>query len=261
MKGEGTLKKVAVVTGGSRGIGYGIASRLVQDGYIVAVIDKNPREAYQRELDVLAAAEPGCIYYEGSITSREDRESFVALVAERLGRIDVLVNNAGVAPKVRADILEMTEESFDYVVGTNLRGTMFMTQAVVRQMLKQPLEGGKRGTVINIGSASCTVSSPNRAEYCASKAGLSMLTTVYADRLAGEGSMVHEVRPGVIDTDMTRVVHEKYSAMIEAGQFPIKRWGYPEDIGNVVSLLCDDRFVYTTGNYIDVDGGFHIRRM
>lgn len=255
------MKKVAVVTGGSRGIGYGIARQLVEDGYIVAILDKNPRDAYQKELDVLTAAEPACIYYEGSITSREDREAFVALVAKKLGRIDVLVNNAGVAPKVRADILEMTEESFDYVVGTNLRGTMFMTQAVVRQMQKQPLEGAKRGTIINIGSASSTVSSPNRAEYCVSKAGVSMLTTVYADRLAGEGIMVHEVRPGVIDTDMTKVVHKKYSDMIEGGQFPIKRWGHPEDIGNVVSLLCDDRFVYTTGNYIDVDGGFHIKRM
>ena len=155
----------------------------------------------------------------------------------------------------------MTEESFDYVVGTNLKGTLFMSQLVANQMISQPWEGKKRGTIINIGSASSTVSSPNRAEYCLSKAGVGMLTVVLADRLASEGIMVHEVRPGVIDTDMTKVVHEKYSKMIEDGLFPIKRWGYPEDIADVVSLMCSDRFIYTTGNYIDVDGGFHIKRM
>ena len=131
-----------------------------------------------------------CLLYT-SITSAEDRERFVSAVVERFGHIDVLVNNAGVAPKVRQDILEMTEESFDYVVGTNLKGTMFMTQLVARQMIKQPWRGEKRGTIINIGSASCTVSSPNRAEYCMSKAGIYMLTTVYADSLAGEGILVH----------------------------------------------------------------------
>jgi 3-oxoacyl-[acyl-carrier protein] reductase len=255
------LNKIAIITGGSRGIGYGIARKLVEDGYTAAILDINGLAAYQENFDELKAMNPDCIYYQGDITDRKVREDFVALVVKRFGRIDVLVNNAGVAPKVRTDILEMTEESFDYVVGTNLRGTMFMTQLAANQMLCQPWEGEKRGTIINVGSASSTVSSPNRAEYCMSKAGLSMLTTVYADRLAGEGILVHEVRPGVIDTDMTKVVHDKYSRMIEEGQFPIKRWGYPEDIGNVVSLMCSEKFVYTTGNYIDVDGGFHIRRM
>ena len=255
------MNKIAIITGGSRGIGYGIARKLVEDGYTAAILDINGLAAYQENFDELKAMNPDCIYYQGDITDRKEREDFVALVVKRFGRIDVLVNNAGVAPKVRTDILEMTEESFDYVVGTNLRGTMFMTQLAANQMLCQPWEGEKRGTIINVGSASSTVSSPNRAEYCMSKAGLSMLTTVYADRLAGEGILVHEVRPGVIDTDMTKVVHDKYSRMIEEGQFPIKRWGYPEDIGNVVSLMCSEKFVYTTGNYIDVDGGFHIRRM
>lgn len=255
------MGKVAVVTGGSRGIGFGVAEKLAEDGYIIAVLDINELSEYQDNFEKLSAMNPQCMYYQGSITDKKAREDFVSKVVERYGRIDVLVNNAGVAPKIRTDMLQMTEESFDYVVGTNLRGTMFMTQLVANQMLKQPWEGVKRGTIINIGSASATVSSPNRAEYCVSKAGISMLTKVYADRLAGEGIMVHEVRPGVIDTDMTKVVHEKYSKMIEEGQFPIKRWGYPEDIGNVVSVLCSDKYVYTTGNYIDVDGGFHIQRM
>ena len=255
------MNKIAVITGGSRGIGFGIAKKLVEDGYTAAILDRNALSDYEENFAQLKEINPDCMYVQGSITSAEDRERFVSAVVERFGHIDVLVNNAGVAPKVRQDILEMTEESFDYVVGTNLKGTMFMTQLVARQMIKQPWRGEKRGTIINIGSASCTVSSPNRAEYCMSKAGIYMLTTVYADRLAGEGILVHEVRPGVIDTDMTRVVHEKYSKMIEEGQFPIKRWGYPEDIGNVVSLMCSDKYVYTTGNYIDVDGGFHIKRM
>ena len=161
-------------------------------------------------------------------------------------------------------MLETTEESFDFVVGTVLKGTMFMTQLVANQMLKQPWDPEKepkRGTIINIGSASATVSSTNRVEYCVAKSGLMMLTTCYADRLAAEGIMVHELRPGVIDTDMTKVVHEKYTRLIAEGQFPIARWGTPEDLGKVARLVCDDDFVYTTGNYIDVDGGFHIRRL
>lgn len=255
------MKKTAIITGGSRGIGFGIAKQLVEDGYTAAILDKNELKDYHENFNQLTAINPDCMYYQGSITDKQEREEFVSRVVERYGRIDVLVNNAGVAPKVRMDILEMTEESFDYVVGTNLRGTMFMTQLVARQMIQQPWEGEKRGTIINIGSASTTVSSTNRGEYCMSKAGVFMLTTLFADRLAEEGILVHEVRPGVIDTDMTKVVHEKYSRMIEEGLFPIKRWGYPEDIGNVVSLMCSERFVYTTGNYVDVDGGFHIRKM
>lgn len=255
------MGKVAIITGGVRGIGYGIVKRFAEDGYSVAVMDINVGEEYRENIDYIKSIDEKNIFFKGSITSAEDRKAFLDMVINTFGHVDVLVNDAGVAPKVRKDILEMTEESFDYVVGTNLKGTMFMTQLVANQMIKQPMVGKKKGTIINIGSASCTVSSPNRAEYCMSKAGIGMLTVVYADRLAEEGIMVHEVRPGVIDTDMTKVVHEKYSKMIEDGLFPIKRWGYPEDIADVVSLMCSDRFVYTTGNYIDVDGGFHIKRM
>lgn len=255
------MKKVAVVTGGVRGIGYGIAKRMAEDGYLVAVMDINVSDTYKENIEGLKEFNQNNFFFKGSITNSSDRKEFIDLVVKTFGHIDVLVNNAGVAPKIRKDILEMTEESFDYVVGTNLKGTLFMSQLVANQMIKQPWEGKKRGTIINIGSASSTVSSPNRAEYCLSKAGVGMLTVVLADRLASEGIMVHEVRPGVIDTDMTKVVHEKYSKMIEDGLFPIKRWGYPEDIADVVSLMCSDRFIYTTGNYIDVDGGFHIKRM
>ncbi len=254
------MKKTAIVTGGSRGIGFGVAERLAKDGYCIAIIDKNARKDHQESLDVLAAG-CNCLYVQGDITIAGDRERFLSEVLEHFGRVDVLVNNAGVAPQVRKDILEMTEESFDYVVGTNLKGTMFMTQLVVNQMLKQEISGERRGVVVNITSSSVTVSSPNRAEYCMSKAGMAALTRVYADRLAADRIFVYEIRPGVIWTDMTEVVREKYTRLIEEGLFPIARWGFPEDVANTVSAFCGDGFLYTTGNYVDVDGGFHIKRL
>ncbi len=177
------------------------------------------------------------------------------------GGVHVLVNNAAVAPDVRADLLEMTEESFDRVVGINTKGNMFLTQAVAKQMIAQPPAGKKRGTIVNISSCSAEVSSVNRGEYCVSKAGVSMLTKLYADRLAGEGILVHEVRPGVIATDMTGGVREKYDALIAQGTFPIARWGTPQDVADAVSALCSDKFLYTTGDFINVDGGFHIKRL
>jgi NAD(P)-dependent dehydrogenase (short-subunit alcohol dehydrogenase family) len=155
----------------------------------------------------------------------------------------------------------MSEESFDRVVGTNTKGNMFLTQAVANAMIRQEPVNGRKGVIVNISSCSAVVSSTNRGEYCVSKAGVSMLTTLYADRLAPEGILVHEIRPGVIDTDMTSTVHEKYDRLLAAGEFPIARWGKPEDIANAVSLLVSEKLNYTTGNYIDVDGGFHIRRL
>jgi NAD(P)-dependent dehydrogenase (short-subunit alcohol dehydrogenase family) len=256
-----TDRKVAIVTGGSRGIGHGVARQLGREGYAIAVLDINALADYRANFDALDETGVEWLYVQGSITRAVDRKSFLAGTLEKFGRVDVLVNNAGVAPKVRQDVLDMTEESFDFVVGTNLKGTMFMTQLVVRQMLKQNIRGQKRGVVVNITSSSVNVSSPNRAEYCMSKAGLAILTQVLADRLAAERVFVYEIRPGVIDTDMTRVVYKKYSDLIEAGAFPIARWGLPEDIGLAVSAFCDDKFIYTTGNYVDVDGGFHIKRL
>ncbi len=254
-------KKTLMITGAIRGIGFGIAKRFASDGYNVSLMDILDPKDYEDNVSELKALNPECIVFQGSTTKAEDRNEFVRMTVEKFGHVDVLVNNAGVAPKVRLDMLETTEESFDYVVGTNLKGTLFMIQAVANQMIKQDFVGRRKGVIINIGSASATVSSPNRVEYCVSKAGVGMLTKVAADRLAGEGILVHEVRPGVIDTDMTKVVHEKYTRMIENGLFPIKRWGLPEDIANVVSLMCDERYDYTTGNYIDVDGGFHIQKL
>lgn len=255
------MKKTAVVTGGSRGIGYAIAKRLGQDGFNIVIMDMNPQADYQKNFDALAEAGIDYLYVQGNICKAQDQQNLVAQAVAKFGGIHVLVNNAGVAPSVRADLLEMTEESFDRVVGINTKGNMFLTQAVAKQMIKQPIAGKKRGTIINISSCSAVVSSVGRGEYCVSKAGVSMLTTLYADRLAGEGIMVNEVRPGVIATDMTSTVQEKYDNLIAGGAFPIAHWGTPEDIAGAVSALAGDDFLYTTGNYIDVDGGFHIQRL
>jgi NAD(P)-dependent dehydrogenase (short-subunit alcohol dehydrogenase family) len=155
----------------------------------------------------------------------------------------------------------MTEASFDRVIGVNTKGTLFMTQLVAKRMLAQPYEGKKRGTIINISSCSAEVSSVNRGEYCVSKAGLSMLTSLFADRLAADGILVHEIRPGIIETDMTSSVKGKYDELLKNGTFPIARWGTPEDVAKAASAFAGDLFLYTTGSHIDVDGGFHIKRL
>ena len=254
---EETIIRTAVVTGGSRGIGLAIALELGRSGYAVAIMATKPESAYPQSTQKLREAGVSYSWHAGDIANTEDRLRVVDEVAARHGRIDVLVNNAGVAPKERSDLLQMTEESFDYVVGTNTKGNMFMTQAVARQMI----QARTAGIIVNISSCSAEVSSVNRGEYCVSKAGISMLTRLFADRLAGEGIRVYEVRPGVIQTDMTAAVQEKYNRLIEAGAFPIARWGTPEDVARAVRAFCSDDFAYTTGNYIDVDGGFHIRRL
>lgn len=254
-------RKTAIVTGASRGIGYAIAKRLGLDGYQVVMLATGPRERYEEALRQLTDLEITWHYVQGSIASAEDRERLLKETLERFDRVDALVNNAGVAPLERRDILEMSEESFDRVMGINTKGTLFLTQLVANQMLKQEWTGKKRGTIVNVGSCSAEVSSTSRGEYCISKAGVAMITQLFADRLAPEGILVHEVRPGVIATDMTSAVKEKYDAMLEQGVFPIRRWGTPEDVADAVSVFCSDKILYTTGSYLDIDGGFHIRRL
>ena len=255
------MKKTAIVTGSSRGIGFAIARQLGLGGYNIVMVATGPQEKNQAALDELTSLGISCAYVQANIGSHEDRSRILEGALAAFGRVDVLVNNAGVAPKVRADLLEMTEESFDYVVGINTKGNMFLTQAVAKQMIRQEPIDGRKGVIVNVSSCSAEVSSTSRGEYCVSKAGVSMLTTLYADRLASEGILVHEVRPGVIATDMTSTVQAKYDKLIEDGLFPIARWGTPQDVANAVSALCSDKFQYTTGNYIDVDGGFHIKRL
>lgn len=261
------MKKTAIVTGSTRGIGLAIAVQLAEDGYNIVMTSRGSAERYRASIEEVEAAGAEVLYVQADLGDMQAGPVIVAAAVERFGRIDALVNNAGVAPKVRNDLLEMTEESFDFVVGTNTKGNMFLTQAVARQMIAQDYYDEKcraarnKGAIVNISSCSSVVSSTSRGEYCVSKAGISMLTTLYADRLAAEGITVNEVRPGVIRTDMTSVVTAKYDALIEQGVFPIARWGTPEDVAGAVSLFCSDRMRYTTGNYLDVDGGFHIQRL
>jgi NAD(P)-dependent dehydrogenase (short-subunit alcohol dehydrogenase family) len=189
----------------------------------------------------------------------------VAETIEKFGRIDLLVNNAGVAPKVRADLLDAGEESFDRLFAINLKGPFFLTQLAAKQMLRQaPDEEGFRGRIVNITSISVYTASVNRGDYCMVKAGLAMMTKLFADRLAHDGINVYEIRPGVIATDMTGGVKEKYDKLIiqdERGITPIRRWGKPEDIGRAVRAIAEDRFPFSTGACFDVDGGFHLQRL
>mgnify|MGYP005838031335 CR=1 FL=1 len=255
-------KKVALVTGASRGIGKAIAVKLAQEGYAIATIGSSDEDQVVEGLAEIRKFSPELIYIKGSLASSQDRKNFVDSVIDRFGRIDVLVNNAGVAPKVRMDILETTEESMDYVLGINLKGTFFLTQAVANIMVNtiENIEG-MSPAIINISSISAYTASTQRGEYCISKAGMSMITSLFADRLAQYGINVYEVRPGVIMTDMTAGVKEKYDNLIANGLTPIKRWGYPEDVANAVSVLCSGNLRFSTGEVINVDGGFHLRRL
>lgn len=255
------MKKTAIVTGASRGIGYAIATRLGLDGCNVVLLATGPQQRYQESLDKLTGQGIDWLYVQGSVDSEADREALVRAAVERYGRVDILVNNAGVAPKERRDLLEMSEESFDRVMNINAKANLFLTQRVARQMIAQKQVFANKGHIVNVGSCSAEVSSTSRGEYCVSKAAVAMLTTLFADRLAAEGIVVNEVRPGVIATDMTSVVTEKYDRLIAQGAFPIARWGKPEDVADMVSLFCSDRVLYTTGNHVDVDGGFHIQRL
>ena len=255
------MKKTAIVTGGSRGIGLAIVKRLLRDGYQVLMTASGSVEKYANTLKSLEEAGTPVVYAQADVSNADDRAGILQDCLAAYGRVDLLVNNAGVAPLERKDILEMSEESFDRVVGINTKGMLFLSQLVANQMLEQEKVFTKRGTIINITSCSAVVSSPNRGEYCVSKAAASMVSTLFADRLAGEGIFVYEVRPGVIATDMTSKVEEKYTKLIEQGAFPIARWGQPEDVANAVAAFAGDDFLYTTGNYIDVDGAFHIKRL
>lgn len=255
-------RRTAIVTGGARGIGNAIAQQLAKDGCAIAIFDIIPPENIKENLDPIKDFNVPLIYVQGNLADGNDRKRLVETVIDEFGRIDILVNNAGVAPKERKDILEMTEENFDFVIGINLKGTLFLTQLVAKEMIKLVESSGNISPIIiNISSISAYTSSTNRGEYCISKAGVSMLTKLFADRLADYGIYVYEIRPGIILTDMTSVVKEKYDKLIAEGITPIKRWGYPQDIANAVSVLCSGKLSFSTGEIINVDGGFHLRRL
>ena len=244
-------KRVAIVTGASSGIGLATVKKLLENDIAVFGMARRsePPEALSGDFT----------YISGDIGVCEDRERLVRAAEERFGHIDILVNSAGVAPKVRADLLDMTEESYDHVMNINTRGTLFLTQLAAKSMIANP--GADKGVIVNISSLSAYTSSVSRGEYCISKAGFSMITSLFADRLAEYGIMVNEIRPGIIATGMTESVKPKYDALIGDGLLPIRRWGQPEDVACAVWALCNGSLPYMTGQSLDIDGGFHIRRL
>ena len=260
-------KPVALVTGAGRGIGRGIALELAGEGFDLAGCDIvfDAANAAEGLFEVKAAVEKRggeFLPLSADVASLEGHAGLLAAVAERYGRLDLLVNNAGVAPEVRRDVLEATPESFDRLMSVNLRGAFFLTQKASRIMIGQAAAApDRKPAIVFITSTSARVSSTSRAEYCISKAGLSMAARVYADRLAEYGINVYEIRPGIIRTDMTAAVREKYDALIAGGLLPQKRWGFPEDVGKAVAALARGAFPYSTGLVLEVSGGMDIARM
>jgi NAD(P)-dependent dehydrogenase (short-subunit alcohol dehydrogenase family) len=255
--------KTALITGASRGIGRGIAIELARTGCRIAINYAGNAPAAAEALELVKAAGGDGFTVQGDVAVAADRDRLVSEVYGRFGRLDVLVNNAGVAPKVRADLLEAGEESFDRLFAINLKGPFFLSQQIAKRMLQQDRDAEQfRGRIVNITSISAYTASINRGDYCMVKAGLAMMTKVLADRLAQEGINVYEIRPGVIATDMTAGVKEKYDRLIlEQGITPIRRWGQPADVGRAVRAIVEDRFPFSTGAVFDVDGGFHLHRL
>ncbi|MBD8078367.1 3-ketoacyl-ACP reductase [Cellulosimicrobium arenosum] len=261
------MPSVALVTGGNRGIGFGISRRLVADGFAVSILAtrEEPTDVVA-ELRELAGDDSLVRYVRGSVADLDDHRRYVADAVDAWGRLDLLVNNAGVAPSVRSDLLDATAESFDRVLGINLRGPYFLTQEFARRAveLRGPLDAlpeppaGPVATIVNVSSISATTVSTNRGDYCISKAGVGMATQLWAARLGPEGIVVYEVRPGVIATDMTAGVTAKYDDLIEQGLAPINRWGRPADVAGAVSILASGQTPYSTGEVFHVDGGMHI---
>lgn len=256
------MKKIAFITGGSRGIGLGIAEHLAKAGFNLAINGMRSEEAVKDVLYNLIGLGAEVIYCQGNIASADDRKGMLEKIRAHFGCLHVLVNNAGVAPKQRNDILEATEESFDYVISTNLKGTYFLTQAVANWLIEQKTDSEAFSScIINVSSISATVASVNRGEYCLSKSGLSMTTQLFAVRLGEFNIPVYEVRPGVIKTDMTAGVTAKYDQLIENGLCVQKRWGLPDDIGRAVAALAKGDFPYSTGQVMMIDGGMTLARL
>lgn len=258
------MKKIAVVTGSARGIGHAIALALGKEGYHVILSDVRTEEEMPELIPAVKAQGISAEYVKCNITSEEDRTNLFTYLEEKYGRVDVVVNNAGVAPLTRLDILETTFESVDRLLKINLEGTFFMCQIAANTMLRIKAKGEAEDytpRIVNIASMSSYTSSTNRGEYCMSKAGISMVTKLFADRLAKDGIYVFEVRPGIIMTDMTAVVKDKYEKMIAEGVTPIPRMGQPEDVANCVMAAVSGLLDFATGQVLNADGGFHIRRL
>ncbi len=249
---------VAVVTGGSRGLGRGICTALAGRGYAVAINYANNEDA-ARETQRLLGDKAVSLLCRGDVAVDADRRRLLDEVLTAFGRLDVLVNNAGITSVGRRDLLEATEESWDRVLDVNLKGPFFLSQLVAVEMLKQ-LPHLTNPAIVNVSSVSAYAVSTNRGDYCISKAGLAMLTQLFAARLAEQGIRVFEVRPGIMETDMTAGAHEKYTRLIAEGLTPIRRWGTADDVGAAVAALVTGALPFCTGEVLNIDGGFHIRR-
>jgi len=254
--------KIALITGGSRGIGLGVAMALAKSGFDVAINGRRDASDVADAIKQLEAAGAKVLYCQADVASSDDHKKMLAAIKDRFGRLDVLVNNAGVAPSVRADILEAGEESFDRLIGINLKGPYFLTQAVANWMIEQrKASDAYRGCIVNVSSVSATVASTNRGDYCISKAGIAMATQLWAARLAEFNIDVYEVRPGIIATDMTAGVTAKYDALIANGLTVQKRWGTPADVGSAVAVLARGELSYATGQVLMIDGGLTLPRL
>lgn len=267
------MNRVALITGASRGIGRGIALELAGCGFdLVINFASNVKAAKQTAVDCMVQAKAAgkAIRVEicrADIASRVARQRLIQFTRKRFGRLDLLVNNAGVAPVIRADLFDAGEESFDRLMNINVKGPFFLTQLAAKWMVEQGKSSAKkkpipyRPKIVTITSVSAYTASTNRGDYCVSKAALSMLTPLYAARLAEYGIKVYEIRPGIIATDMTSAVKAKYDRLIAKGLAPIKRWGQPDDVGKAVAAIAMDLLPYSTGEVINVDGGFHLRTL
>ena len=261
------MNQVALITGASRGIGRGIALELAKLGFdLVVNYAGNETAARQTAADCVAQAQAGgktirAEICQADISLASDRTRLIDFTRSTFGRLDLLVNNAGVAPSVRADILDAGEESFDRLIAINVKGPYFLTQLAAKWMIDSLNVERSKPKIITISSISAYTASTNRGDYCIAKAALSMLTPLFATRLAEHGINVYEIRPGIIATDMTGPVKEKYDGLIADGLTPIQRWGTPEDIGRAVSAIAQDLLPFSTGEVINVDGGFHLRRL
>lgn len=256
------MSKIAFITGGTRGIGLGIATELAKAGFNLAVNGVRDEAAVKSVLEELSKLGVQVTYVRGDVSKKEDRHRMVEEILVRFGKINVLVNNAGIAPPERKDILEATEESFEYVLNVNLQGPYFLTQLVANRMIELKKQNQNEFyCIINVSSVSATVASTNRGEYCISKAGIAMATKLWAARLGEFDIPVYEIQPGVIKTDMTSGVQEKYDRLFQQGLAIQQRWGTPHDIGKVATAMASGNMPYSTGQVVLVDGGMTVQRL
>ena len=255
--------KVAIVTGGLRGIGLGISKSLLVEGYALALCGSRDVDQVSAVLDQLRSNGNGkIVYYRCDVGSREDRQSLLESVRRDFKQLNLLVNNAGVTAKIRDDVMTMTEENYEWLMKINLQGPFFLTQQTAQWMIEQRnADPGFDAAIVNISSVSATAASLNRGEYCMSKAAMSMGTQLWAYRLAEHGIPVYEIRPGLIQSDMTASATEKYTKLIDEGYVPQRRWGFPEDVGRAVAMLARGELPYSTGQVVMIDGGMMIPRL